>query len=245
MIQHFLIMKRTGENIYQKSFGEIDVDETIMSGFFSAFFTFTQSLFKADVQDMDLGPYRILFEVVGEELILVIMFDRSDSILNVQQILIEIKNIIEIRYSDCIMKPFYRIEDFEGLPEIIENLVLNTQTIDIGQDLKHKYLKIMDKLSANNEILDCMLITIEGIPLIMKGRKDFLDLIINQMDAFWKFKGVALDQIILDYEKRYNIFHRVNDDLILGVFVRRDTPIGPAIALVKEVAAKIAKLYPK
>ncbi len=244
MIQHFLILKRTGANIYKKDLGQLEVDETILSGFFSAFFTLSQSLFQADVQDIELGPFRILFEVIGDELILTVLFDKSDSVINIHQKLIEIRNIIQVRFSDSIGNPHCTSEDFSGLSEIIEDVFLNTQTIDIGQKLKEKYLKIMDKLSSKNEILDCALITIEGVPLIRMGKKEFLDLVKTQMDAFWKFKGLMLDEIILNYQKRYGIFHRLNDDLILCVFVRRDTPIEVASSIVKETAKKLAKLYP-
>jgi len=244
MIHHFLILKRTGVNIYKKDLGLLEVDETILSGFFSAFFTLSQNLFQADVQDIEIGPFRMLFEVVGEELILTVVFDKSDSIINVHQRLIEIRNIVQVRYSDCIKNPYCTSEDFSGLSEIIEDLFLNIQTIDIGQKLKEKYLKIMDKLSSRNEILDCALITIEGVPLIRMGKKEFLDLVKNQMEAFWKFHGVMLDELILNYQKRYGIFHRLNDDLILCVFVRRDTPIEVASSIVKETAKKIVKLYP-
>lgn len=244
MIQHFLILKRTGANIYRKTFGQIDVDETILSGFFSAFFSLSQSLFRADVQDIELGPFRMLFEVIGNELILTVLFDKSDSTIPIHQKLIEVRNIIQQRYKDCISNPQCRGEDFSGLNEIIEDLFLNTQTIDIGKDLKNKYLKIIDELSSKNEILDCALVTIEGIPLIMKGKKEFLDLIMNQMEAFWKFKGLMLDQIILNYQKRYCVFYRLNDDLILGAFIRTGTPLERASSLVEEAAKKIAKLYP-
>lgn len=244
MIHHFLILKRTGENLYKKDFGQLNVDETILSGFFSAFFTLSQSLYQADIHDIELGPYRMLFEIIGNELIMSVVFDKSDSILNIHPKLIEIRNIIQVRYKDCIMNPSCRSEDFIGLSEIIEDLFLNTQTIDIGQDLKNKYLKLMDKLSSNEAILECALITIEGVPLLMKAKKEFLELIMNQMDAFWKYQALMLDQIILHYQKRYSIFYRLNDDLILCAFLRKDTNLELALSLVKETALKIAKLYP-
>ena len=245
MIQHFLILKRTGAPIYRKTLGQVDVDETILSGFFSAFFSLSQNLFSADVRDIELGSFRMLFEVIGEELILTVLFDKADSTIHIHQKLIEARNIIQQRYKECIRNPQCRGEDFTGLEEIIQDLFLNTQTIAISQDLKQKYLKIIDELCSRNEILECALVTIEGIPLIMKGKKEFVDLLMNQMEAFWKFKGLLLDQIILSYQKRWALFYRLNDDLILGAFCRTDTHIGIATTLVEVAAKKIAKLYPR
>ena len=245
MIQYILILKRSGGNIYEKNFGQIEMDETIMSGFFSAFFSFTQNLCGADVQDIELGPFRILFEVVGVELILAIIFDKSDSVLTVEQKLVELKNIVQARFAEQIKNAYVRTEDFAGLNEIVENIVLNTQTIRLSPKIKAKYLALMDKLSSTKIVLECALITIEGIPLIKKGTKEYFDLIIRQLDVFWKFRGSVLDAIVLNYENRYNILYRLNDDLILCAFVKRGTPIGLATDLVEEVGKKIAKLYPK
>jgi hypothetical protein len=245
MIQHFLILKRTGTPIYRKNLGQIEVDETILSGFFSAFFSLSQSLFSADVRDIELGPFRMLFEVIGNEIILTVLFDKSDSTIHIQQKLIEARNIIQQRYKEVISNPHCMSEDFQGLSDIIEDIFLNTQTIAISQDLKKKYLNIIDELCSRNEILECALVTIEGIPLILKGKRDFVDLLMNQMQAFWKLKGLMSDQIILSYQKRLALFYRLNDDLILGAFSRTDTHIGIATTLVEVAAKKIAKLYPR
>jgi predicted regulator of Ras-like GTPase activity (Roadblock/LC7/MglB family) len=245
MIQHFLILKRTGTPIYRKTFGQIEIDETILSGFFSAFFSLSQNLFSADVRDIELGPFRMLFEVIGNELILTVLFDKSDSTIHIQQKLIEARNIIQQRYKEAISNPQCRSEDFEGLSEIIADIFVNTQSIVLNQDLKKKYLQIIDELCSRNEILEAALVTIEGIPLILKGKKEFVDMLMNQMQAFWRLKGAMLDQIILSYQKRLALFYRLNDDLILGAFSRTDTDVGIATTLVEVAAKKIAKLYPR
>ncbi|MHA1263951.1 MAG: hypothetical protein ACTSRS_01850 [Candidatus Helarchaeota archaeon] len=243
MIQHFLILKRTGENIYKINFGKINMDETVMSGFFSAFFTFTQSLCGQDVQDIELGQYRMLFEVIENALILVIIFDKSDSIINVQQKLLTIKKIIISNYSECIKNPVCRSEDFQGLNEIIERLITKDSTIELTDELKKKSLEIVDKLHSNNEILDCALLSIDGIPLTKGTKKDFLDLIIKQMDAFWKFtKSEVFDQIILYYENRFIILYKVKNEFILCALIRKETPIGLATFLVEEAATKLAQI---
>ncbi len=241
MIQNFLILKRSGESIYKKSFGKIDMDETIMCGFFSAFFTFTQSLCGADLRDIELGPYRILFEFVGKEIILVVFFDKSDSIINVQQHLIKLRDIIKEKYGDVIKKKVCKTEDFEGLNELIDEIILKPQEIKIKEEFKSYCESVLNDLNSTNEIIDCALISIDGIPLLRGTKREFLDLIIRQMDAFWKFKSQVLDQIILYYENRYIILYKINEDLVLSALIRRNTPIGLATLLVEEGAQKIAK----
>ncbi len=241
MIQYFLLLKRTGENIYKKSFGQIDMDETVMSGFFSAFFTFTQSLLNADVQDIEIGHFRILFEVAGKKIILAAIFDKADSIINVQQKLVKIKGIINQNYLEAINNPICKSEDFDGLNEIIEQIIMDPLQFNLDESKKSKFQEILNKLNSSNEILDCALISISGVPLLGAHNQEFLDLIIGQMDAFWKFKSTVLDQIILYYEKRYIVLHKVNDNLVLCCFARRNTPIGLATLLVEEASSKIVR----
>ena len=242
MIQYFMILKRSGENIYKKSFGKIDMDETVMSGFFSAFFTFTQSLCGADIQDVELGPYRMLFEIVGQALILSVIFDKSDSIINVQRKLHELRDIIKSDYGEILKKNYFRTEDFDGLNNIIDALIAKQPEMPLSTGQKEKSLEMLDKLCTSNEILDCALISIDGIPM-SDTKKDFLDLIIKQMDAFWKFKkSQVLDQIVVYYENRIIVLYKINEYLILSALARRDAPIGLVTLLIEEVATKIARI---
>lgn len=243
MIQHLLILKRTGENIYKKSFGQIDMDETVMSGFFSAFFTFTQSLLGVDVQDIELGQYRMVFEVVEKSLILVAIIDITDSIINVQRKLNQLKSIIIADYHDCIEKSICNSEDFKGLSEIINQLIAKPHETSISEAKKGKSLQILNILRSSSEIIDCALITNDGVPFDSNSPREFLDLIIKQMDAFWKFaKNHILDQIVLYYENRVIILYKVDQELVLCALARRESPIGLVSYLVEEAADKIANL---
>ena len=62
------------------------------------------------------------------------------------------------------------------------------------------------------------------------------------IDAFWKSKRYVLDQIILSYEQRNLILHKINDKIVLSALVRKNTPLGLATFLVDETASIIAKL---
>ncbi|MHA1378130.1 MAG: hypothetical protein ACTSRG_07085 [Candidatus Helarchaeota archaeon] len=210
-----------------------------MSGFFSAFFNFTQNLCGADVQDIELGPYRILFEIV-EDLILVVIFDKSDSIISIQQKLMKLKKIISTEYQDVIKKEICNTEDFQGLDRIVGE-VLTPQT-DQFAGLRVEYIKLLEELRANDEIADCTLLSVNGITLWQESKKEFLDLSIKQMDAFWKYKTKVLDQIILNYEKRFLILIKINDRIVLSTLVKPNTPIGLATLLVEEYADKIQKV---
>jgi len=241
MIHNILILKQSGETVYNKNFGKTTWNEVLTSGFISAAFSFTQNTFGADIQDMELGPYRVLFEG-GDDLILVAFFDKYDSIINVREKLIALKNIIISKYENELKENLTELESFKDLDQITENLISKSTQVHIDDSLKSKYIKILDDFRSNSEILDCDLISVLGVPLIKEWNKDFLELCLRQMDAFWKSKQYVLDQIILSYEERHTILHKINHELVLSAQIRSNTPLGLATLLVEETASKIAKL---
>jgi len=241
MIHNILILRQSGENLYHKNFRNTSWNETLTSGFISATFNFTQSTFGACLQDMELGPYRVLFEQ-GDSIILVVFFDKYDSIINARETLIELKETIISKFGSELENQITDIEKFKDLDEIVDKIISKASQDQLSDSLKSSYIKILDEFRSNPEIFDCDLITISGVPLLKEWNKDFLELCLRQMDAFWKSKNYVLDQIILSYEERHTILHKINDELVLSAQIRRNTPVGLATLLVEETAAKIANL---
>ncbi|MHA1300225.1 MAG: hypothetical protein ACTSO9_12460 [Candidatus Helarchaeota archaeon] len=246
MIQNILILKRSGLSIYEKSFG-ISFDEDLISGFFSAFFSFTQKLWNANFQDILLGQYRILFEWLGEELILVAIFDHNDSIIGVQQKLFELKRYLEStpKYNDVIKQDLCDASTFQDLDKTIENIVKKPDIIvTINQFTQSR--NILKEYMSNNEVLDIALLSIKGRPLFKPKSQEFLDIMIKQIDAFWKFKTKIVDQIILYYENRYIILLKIKnpnlDEVIFASLFERNIPIGLSSMIVEDVAKKLSKI---
>ena len=63
MIQTILVLKRSGENICSTTYGDTKWNETLTSGFISAAFNFTEKTFGSEIDDIELGPFKVLFEV--------------------------------------------------------------------------------------------------------------------------------------------------------------------------------------
>jgi len=164
MIQTILILKKSGENICSKTYGNQSWSETLTSGFISAVFNFTQATFGENIQDMELGPYRILFEFT-EDIIIVAFFEKSDSIINIRERLIKLKNTIYSRYSEELEKKLCSPDDFNGLEGIIEQLLREYSDLDLSDTLKVQYKDVLATFRSNEEILDCDLISISGVPL--------------------------------------------------------------------------------
>ncbi len=242
MIQTILILKRSGENICNKSIGKANWDPTLTSGFISAMFNFSEKTFDVAIRDIELGPFRILFEM-SDDIIIVAVYQKHDSIINIQEKLVKLKESILSKYSIVLKQNICNLEEFQDLEPMLEKFLIESTTLDINEDLKKKLVKVLEDVrAANPEILDCDIISNKGIPLLKEWKKDFLDLCLRQMDAFWKSTSFGLDQIIITYGQRQLLLYKINENFVLSALVRRATPIGYATMLVEETAIKLAKV---
>lgn len=245
MIHNILILKRTGEKLFNYNFGEVAWNEILTSGFISALFNFTQGVFEADIQDLELGPYRFMFESSQEDYIIVAIFDKNDSIIKVKKNLDELEHQLDLNYKEVVNQELCCEDDFEGLDIIIEDIVKTSSEKEISKGQRDAYDSILEDFRSNSEILDADLITSSGVPLTKEWKREFLNLCLRQIDAFWKSKRYILDQIILSYEERHLILYKVNKNLVLSALIRRNTPLGLATLMIEEVSNEIIKLESK
>jgi len=247
MIHSILILKRTGEKLYHSNYSDIAWDEILTSGFISALFSFSQELFEADIQDIELGSYRLLFESESKNnIIYLAIFDKLDSIINIRQKLDKLTDRIESEYEKILQKEFVVSSDLEGIGQLTDEIMKPSSSDEyITSGLKENLIELLKDFKANKEILDADLISGKGVPLSKQWKKDFLALCLRQMDAFWKSKKYLLDQIIISYEGRHLILYKINQFLVLSCLIRRNTPLGMATLLIEEVVEKINKILPE
>ena len=125
--------------------------------------------------------------------------------------------------------------------EVIVSSPSKTSPIEL---LKPKYAEILQDFRNTGEIVGCNLISITtGGPLTHKLKKNFLDLCLRQIDAFYKStKTLSLEQKTLFYRERHLILYNVTEDLILSTLIKRETPLGLATLLIEEYADKLTKV---
>ncbi|MHA1238613.1 MAG: hypothetical protein ACTSSJ_05160 [Candidatus Odinarchaeia archaeon] len=79
-IKHIYVFRTTGEPIYAKNFQEIDLDSTLITGFLSAIQAFAKNISHetVNINEMQLGKYKILFKVNDEDQIITALFCEED-----------------------------------------------------------------------------------------------------------------------------------------------------------------------
>lgn len=245
MIHTILILKKeSGLKVWNKSYSEvINWDEYLTSGLISAILNFSQEIFGADVYDIELGPYKMLFDSESENSILVAVFDKYDSIINISEKLGMLRKELESRYSEALTRDFNTGDDFPHIDMIFDLILSDNSIWQLSSGLKEFLIKELETFRNNQEILDCDVISTAGIPLVRKWKKDFLDLCLRQIDAFWKSTQYMVDQITISYQKRHIILYKINEQLVLVASIRRDTPMGMTTFLIEDFAQKVSKIF--
>jgi hypothetical protein len=241
MILNVIILRKTGEDICTRTYSSKIFDTTLTSGFISAAFNFTKETFGADIRDIELGPYKLMFEQHGE-LITAILFEQVDSIMHIQSVLDEIKNLMNTEYLEAQLEHHCSPDDYPFLDERIDSIISKYTTPSFSETKTIKYKSILTSLRSNSEILDCDLISASGKPLRKDWNEDFLNLCIKLIDAFWKSKRYVLDQIIVSYQQRILILHKFNSEFVLSALIKRSTPVGMATYLIEEATSKLMKI---
>lgn len=234
-------MKKSGEPVFTKHYGEYKLDEVVTCGFLSATLSFTNSTFGANINDIEIGPYRIIFDTDKSiQFVVIALMDSSDSIISIRKKLIEIKNEIIERVGEDLSEILSNKD--ARIVGIFEDVLLKTPKINPSDQLLEDFKKTLTQFRENQEILDSELLSTTGMPLFGTDNRAFVDIAISQMDCFWKHKSIILDQIIMSYENQFIILHKVNESLILVSLIRKNTPIGMATMLIEDAAIKLKSI---
>ena len=245
MIHAILVLKKSsGLKVWSKVYSEtINWDEYLTSGLISAIQTFSKEIFGADVYDIELGSYRMIFESGATNFVLVAVFDKFDSIINIVEKLEMLRKELQSRYQDAFNRDFNKGEDFPHIDEICDLVLSDNSVWVISNGLKDHLIQALREFKQNVEILDCDILSTAGVPLAHQWNRDFLDLCVRQIDAFWKSTQYMVDQITISYQRRHVILYKINDQLVLTASIRRETPMGMATMLIEDFAQKVSKIF--
>ena len=245
MIHAILVLKKeSGLKVWSKSYSNtINWDEYLTSGLISAMLSLSKEIFGADVYDVELGRFKMIFENGADKFVLVAVFDKTDSIINVVEKLEMLRNELQSRYHEALNRDFNMGEDFPHIEQVCDLVLSDSSLWVLSESLKDYLIEALAELQENVEILECDIISTAGVPLTRQWNKDFLELCLRQIDAFWKSTNYVVDQITISYQKRHIILHKINDQLVLITLIRRETPMGMATLLIEDFALKVSKVF--
>ncbi|MFX1235111.1 MAG: hypothetical protein ACFFBY_11235, partial [Promethearchaeota archaeon] len=153
MIKNIFIMKSTGELIFYKIYEDI-FNIKLTSSFLSAIFSFVkQTLRTKELSEIEVGPFRFIFEIEkanSSELMFALFSDRTDNLVELRNQLKEIKtqflekfdlNLITENFDGEISKYQEFEENIQDIMEKSKKLIseeIQRDLVDVFQEL-HKF----------------------------------------------------------------------------------------------------------
>ncbi|MFW9935205.1 MAG: hypothetical protein ACFFDU_06840 [Candidatus Thorarchaeota archaeon] len=155
MLHVVYLMHPSGVCLLDQKFGEIELDSTLVAGFFSAIREFARMISKGrgDARIVEMGEFYITY-AAGDYIVIAAVVDKEDNRLQVLQALDKVIERFSDRFEDTLKSWDGKLVFFSFTPEL--NKMLNNGFI--GKDdapqpkLKRGLPKLMVKLGQISEL---------------------------------------------------------------------------------------------
>ena len=174
----FWILRTSGQPIYHKNFGTIEIDEHLFSGFLSAMMSFVKSEVGVEkgIESMDMGDIRFVYLSIPFGLIFVIAGDKRYEVTLYNKYLADLKNFFLDKMEEEVWTFFFKNwkrgeldffakrmdKDIDKLTtkweiELITEMSNKEHLLKIYEDLINttvtSYLDVFGRLLSNEEII--------------------------------------------------------------------------------------------
>ncbi|MGQ4872770.1 MAG: hypothetical protein ACP6IY_01725 [Promethearchaeia archaeon] len=244
-IHYLFILKKNGVCVYSRNFtNEFDLQEQLITPFFSAILSFSQNLISRDLEELEMSGLRFIFKI-EEEFIFVILADSSVSILYISS---RLKMISEIFY-----KFFNSLDDMDKhreieSPQLDEEIdLIITGMEDLGDVFYNKVINLFEGLIFENEIIGAALLTSKGNVIYSSLPHDILVSSLKELEIRFMTGAITLPEMFYSLENGQKVFskivyhHRRDMHFFIVLLFDKNIPLGMADIMLHKVGNRITK----
>ncbi|MFX1357943.1 MAG: hypothetical protein ACFFA8_11765 [Promethearchaeota archaeon] len=246
MIKNIFIMKSTGELIFYKTYEDI-FNIKLTSSFLSAIFSFVKQTLKTkELSEIEVGPFRFIFEIEkanSSELMFALFSDRTDNLVELRNQLREIKKEFLREFDLHYITEYFdgeisRYQEFErNIDEIMEKskkLVsdeIQKDLVEVFQEL-HKF---------SSFVISSALLTQTGRVIVSYLNSNVLSEIIRLLESRFIIGNSRINELISLEE--YGILSLVGIDNFISIIqFKRNCPFETALIISKKFSARLKKI---
>ncbi|MHA1454811.1 MAG: hypothetical protein ACTSR5_02340 [Promethearchaeota archaeon] len=226
MIKNIFIMKSTGELIFYKTYEDI-FNIKLTSSFLSAIFSFVKQTLKTkELSEIEVGPFRFIFEIEkanSSELMFALFSDRTDNLVELRNQLREIKSQFLDKFDLNLLT-----ENFDGDISIYE----------IQKDL----MEVFEELHTfSSFVISSALLTQTGRVIISYLSSNVLSEIIRLLESRFIIGNSQIHELISLED--YGILALVGIDNFISVIqFKKKSPFETVMIISKKFSARLRKL---
>ncbi len=246
MIKNIFIMKSTGELIFYKTYEDI-FNIKLTSSFLSAIFSFVkQTLRTKELSEIEVGPFRFIFEIEkanSSELMFALFSDRTDNLVELRNQLKEIKSQFLDKFDLNLLT-----ENFDGevskYLEFEDNIheIMERSKKLISEEIQKDLIEVFQELHTfSSFVISSALLTQTGRIIVSYLDTNVLSEIIRLLESRFIIGNSRIHELISLEE--YGILSLVGIDNFISIIqFKKNCPFETAMIISKKFSSRLKKL---
>jgi len=238
-------MKSTGELLFYKAYEDI-FDIKLTSSFLSAIFSFVKQTLKTkELSEIEVGPFRFIFEVEkanSSELMFALFSDRTDNLVELRNQLREIKSEF---LSEFDLKNL--TDNFNGEVSIYQNFEKNVDEIIeskelVSEEIQKDLIEVFNELHTfSSFVISSALLTQTGRVIVSYLSSNVLSEIIRLLESRFIIGNSRISELISLEE--YGILSLVGIDNFISIIqFKKNCPFETSLIISKKFSKRLKKL---
>ncbi|MHA1291202.1 MAG: hypothetical protein ACTSQJ_00880 [Promethearchaeota archaeon] len=247
MIKSIFIQKaNTGELIFHKAYEDI-FNINLTSSFLSAIFSFVKQTLKTEkLSEIEVGPFRFIFEIERihkDDLLFALFSDRTDNLVELRNQLREIKKQFLEKFDlGIIMDKFDgEISQFYDFEKTIENIMEESKQI-ISEDIQKDLIEVFNELHTfSSFVISSALLTQTGRVIVSYLNPNVLSEIIRLLEARFLIGNNKITELIT--LEQFGILSLTGIDSFISVILfKNNCPFETGLIISKKFSKRLRKL---
>ncbi|MFX1392034.1 MAG: hypothetical protein ACFFAH_00535 [Promethearchaeota archaeon] len=247
MIKNIFIMKATtGELIFHKTYEDI-FNIKLTSQFLSAIFSFVKQTLKTEeLSEIEVGPFRFIFEIEkieSDELLFAIFADRTDNLIELRNQLREVKNQFLTKFDLETLDSNFdgEISKFFDFEKNINEIMEKSKKL-VSEDIQKDLLKSINELHTfSSFVTSSALLTQTGRVIVSYLNPSVLSEIIKLLEARFLIGNNKISELIT--LESFGILSLTGIDSFISVILfKNHCPFETALTISKKFSSRLRKL---
>jgi len=239
-------MKSTGELIFHKTYEDI-FNIKLTSSFLSAIFSFVKQTLKTkELSEIEVGPFRFIFEIEkanSSELMFALFSDRTDNLVELRSQLREIKKDFLSKFDLNLLT-----ENFDGEVSIYQDFGKNIDDIMesnrklVSEEIQDDLIDVFQELHTfSSFVVSSALLTQTGRIIVSYLNANILSEIIRLLESRFIIGNSRIHELISLEE--YGILSLVGIDNFISVIqFKKNCPFETSLIISKKFSNRLKKL---
>ncbi|MHA1105949.1 MAG: hypothetical protein ACTSPN_09565 [Promethearchaeota archaeon] len=239
-------MKSTGELIFYKTYEDI-FNIKLTSSFLSAIFSFVKQTLKTkELSEIEVGPFRFIFEIEkanSSELMFALFSDRTDNLVELRNQLREIKSQFLDKFDLNLLTENFDgdISIYQEFKHDIDEIMEKSKKL-VSEEIQKDLMEVFEELHTfSSFVISSALLTQTGRVIISYLSSNVLSEIIRLLESRFIIGNSQIHELISLED--YGILALVGIDNFISVIqFKKKSPFETVMIISKKFSARLRKL---